>query len=256
MPGDAPSYVIVGDGRWAGVIRDVVRGEGRRSSTVRETRRKVAESEQTFRTRIAHCLSQSGGQIAWVCLPPCDTVPLIVESAIAAGLHVVVEKPWLYSQADTEALVELAEKHRVIAAVHFQYCFLDEVERLRLLMGTAAGKVRFSGVFTVNRPDRLGIPALENLGSHLLAIREYAVPNSELLEIRCGYESEDERCVRVEGHSGEVVSVSLTTGEAIIQRFIAKFEEAIAEKNFPLNLQFAARVAKALQLLQRLRVTE
>jgi hypothetical protein len=37
--------------------------------------------------------------------------------------------------------------------------------------------------------------ACVNLGCHLLAIREWAVPASEVSEVHCGYELPDERQV-------------------------------------------------------------
>ena len=238
-------YAILGRGRWALVIQDVLTTAGRQSLFLHEVRRRVAESDETYKARISAELTKIGAHIAWICLRPCAEVPLLIEAAIAAGLHVVVEKPWLHSRVQTERLLELACVHRVLVAIHFQYCFLEEVMSLRRLPQTAVN-LRFSGTFTLSRPDRLGISAIHNLGSHLFAVREYAVPGSEVLEIRCGYGLRDERYVELETDTGPLHVIDLVTEEPLIQRFVTNFEDAISQLTFTLDLGFAARVFKAV----------
>lgn len=245
MKDSGPRYLIVGGGRWAGVVGEVLGTSRRTVSYLRETRRGNHETADQFKARLIESIGATGAAVAWVCVPPCSDLPLIVESAVRAGLHVVVEKPWLCSRAATEVIAELARLRRVLVGIHFQYCFLDAVEDLRRRAVTL-GELSFRGTFTLSRPDRLGIPALENLGSHLLAIREYAVPESRILEMRCAYDAADERWVRVESGAGKDELIQLMTNEPIIQRFVLRFEEAMDSLDFPLNLEFASRVFDVL----------
>jgi hypothetical protein len=188
-------------------------------------------------------------QIAWLCLPPGPHIPLIVEAALSAGLHVIVEKPWLTSSAETARLFEAARNAARLVAVHYEYCFCREVESWRKQLQGGAG-LQFYGRFTVDRPDRLGIPAAENLGSHLLAIREYAVPHAQVAEIHCGYELPNERQVWLEREGNVTGAINFLSNEPVLQRFIDRFESALHGPDFPLDLNFAARVAAALSELK------
>jgi predicted dehydrogenase len=217
--------------------------ENRGVASIAETRQQLGESDTTYRSRLAAAMRTSGARIAWLCVPPGPHVPLMIEAALDAGLHVVVEKPWYGSQSVTESLAKRAKSLRRIIAIHFEYCLLEEVEQWRRVMDSGAG-ARFGGRFFLNRPDHMGIAALDSLGSHLLAIRAYAVPQAAVQELRCGYERPDERCVWLEKDGGRVASINLLeTKERIIQRFIGKLEDALEGADFPFDLQFALRVA-------------
>jgi hypothetical protein len=95
------------------------------------------------------------------------------------------------------------------------------------------------------------MPAMDNLGSHLLAIRAHGVPQSAVQEIRCGYEQPDERCVWLEKRNTRVAFLDLLSHkEPIIQRFIATVEASLDGRDFPLNLEFALRVSNDTQALR------
>jgi hypothetical protein len=233
----------------------ILSAQGRRTAVVEDTRRHFAESDASFRSRLAASIAGTNGQIAWLCIPPVPDVPLMIEAGILAGLNVVVEKPWLCSPGVTDSLVEMAQGNHVHLAVHHQYCLMERVESWRRDFHDAS-KLQFGGRFNISRPNRLGIPALDNLGSHLLAIREYAIPNSNLSEIKCGYGLPDERRIWIEASEGMVESIDLlANSEPLIQRFIARFEDAVLEgPEFPLDLPFALRVAGAVAALKKRRV--
>jgi predicted dehydrogenase len=240
---DTLTYAVLGRGRWAGRVGTILAMENRGVASLAETRQQSGESDTTYRSRLAEAMRTSGARIAWLCVPPGPHVPLMIEAALDAGLHVVVEKPWYGSQSVTESLAKRAKSLRRIIAIHFEYCLLEEVERWRREMDFGAG-ARFGGRFFLNRPDHMGIAALDNLGSHLLAIRAYAVPQAAVQELRCGYERADERCVWLEKDGARVASINLLeTKERIIQRFIAKLEDALEGAYFPFDLHFALRVA-------------
>jgi len=171
---------------------------------------------------------------------------LMIQAAIDAGLHVIAEKPWYGSNEHTQRLQSLARANGRIIAVHFEYLFLEQVEQWRAEFHPGAG-CRFGGRFLLGRSDRSGIPAIDNLGCHLLAIREYAVPSSTISEIRCGYELPDERLVWIDKRNQRIASIDLLThGQAIIQRFMQKMEAALGGAAFPFDLEFALRVAREL----------
>jgi predicted dehydrogenase len=244
---EAPSYAIVGRGRWANRIHGILAGEGRRSAFIEGTRRNPTESESEYKTRLTGRITDSASQIAWLCTSPGPHVPLMAEAAITAGLHVIIEKPWLLSPSETQPLASLARNRRVLVGVHYEYCLLDGVEGWRTQFEPGAG-LTFSGQFCVNRSDHLGVPPIDNMGCHLFAIREYAVPKSFPAEIRCAYDATDRRRVWIANTDKTVASIDfLGSNEPIIQRYIAKFEAAVDGARFAFDLDFAARTAEALR---------
>lgn len=227
------SYVVLGRGQWARRIREILEAEGRRVACIEQTRRQAAELTDVMRA--------SGAQAAWLCVPPGPHVAPMVKAAIEAGVHAIVEKPWMCSKGETESLAGAARARGIRLGVHFEYCLLDEIESWRERFKAVRG-LRFGGRFTVSDADRLGIPALENLGSHLLAIRRYASPNSEISELFCAYNTADERRVWIENESVDF----LENRQPVIQRFIRKFEAPAHGAEFPLGIEFASRVAEDL----------
>jgi hypothetical protein len=242
-------YILVGNGRWGGRMHALLVGENRRSNFLPDARRKPDETDIKYTARISDALERSTSQIAWLCVPPGPHVPPLIHAALAANLHVVVEKPWVYSQEQTAALQRTAGQKGLSIGVHFEYCFLSEVQSWRRIYETEAG-LQFGGIFTVSARDRLGIPALQNLGSHLMAIHAYAAPRSVVTGIQCGYESPDHRSIWLDSGDRRVATVDFfNTKEPIIQRFLAQFESSMGEKPFPLNLDFALRIKEELVAL-------
>jgi len=240
---EAPAYVILGRGRWAARMQGILASEGRNVSLVAETRRASGETDDLYRARLSSAMTASKAQIAWLCVLPGPHVPFLIDAALDANLHVVAEKPWQASPLITASLIARAKVLRRLIAVHFEYCLLEEVERWRRDFHPGSG-LRFGGHFFLNRPDHTGMTAMDNLGSHLLAIRAYAAPKSAVQEIRCGYEQPDERCVWLEKRNSRAAFIDLLANkEPIIQRFIAKAEASLEGADFPFDLEFARRIA-------------
>lgn len=195
--------------------------------------------------RLVEQLRGTGARFAWLCVSPGPHVPLLARAAIEAGLHLMAEKPWRYAN-QTPVLRRLAEARGVLVGVDFEYCLLLGVDRWRDSLSGGDG-LRFGGTFTVPGPDRLGIPAIDNLGSHLLAIREFAVPRSKLGNLECGYGRTPVRVVWVEDDDRRAAEVDFTAGgEPVLQRVLHGFESATRDGDFPLDLAFAERVATAI----------
>lgn len=245
-----PSYVILGRGRWAGRMHSILTGEGRPVTSIGDTRQARNENRETYRVRLAEKLSASGAQIAWLCVLPGPHVAAMAGAALDAGLHVVVEKPWLCSGPVTRSLAERARGAKRVVAIHYEYCLLDEVQKWRTQFFPGTG-FSFGGQFFLNRKDHTGMQAIDNLGSHLLAIRAYAVPQSAVLQIQCGYEQPDERRVWLERRKARAAFIDLLASqELIIQRFVSTFEAAMKGMEFPLGLDFALQVSEEVDALR------
>ena len=249
MP-ESPAYAIVGKGRWAARMHTILSNEHRHIIPIDATRRLPAESETEYKSRLCAALKTTGAQIAWLCVPPGSHIPPLVKAAIEAGLHIVAEKPWLCSHSETAELQRLANARHLLIAVHYEYCLLTEVEAWRNQYGDDSG-LRFGGCFHHSRSDHSGLSALDNLGTHLLSIWEYAVPQFSVSEIRCAYERPDQREVWLEKDGQRVASIDLLThGQPIIQRFAKAVETALDGAAFSFGLNFALRVADATAALK------
>lgn len=247
---EAPAYVILGRGRWAKKMQPVMAGENRAVSAIEETRQRPSESAQDYLSRLAEAMRRSSAQIAWLCVTPGPHVALMTQAALEAGLHVIVEKPWYGSTADTERLQALARSKRRLLAMHFEYLVHPEVQSWRSKFHPGAA-LCFSGHFFLSRPDHLGIPAIDNLGCHLLAIREFVAPAAEISEVRCAYEQPDERLVWLERGGDRIATIELLKGsERIIQDFMKKVEAGLHAAAFPFDLDFALRVANQVNALK------
>ena len=175
----------------------------------------------------------------------------MAQTALEAGLHVIAEKPWYGSATDTVHLHALARDRRRLLAVHFEYLVLAEVEKWRKSLHPGA-RLRFGGRFFLGRPDHTGIPAIDNLGCHLFAIREFAAPASEVADVQCAYERPDERAVWLEREGQRFASIDLFKGsESIIQNFLKTVEAALDGATFPFDLDFGLRVANQLEAYKR-----
>jgi hypothetical protein len=237
-----PAYLIVGKGRWGTRMHAMLVGEGRRAEFASGLRRQPDESSSAHESRLTQMFSDSAAQIAWLCVPPGVHVPILIRSAFAAGLHVIVEKPWIYSREETGLLQDAATQAGLKGGVHFEYCLLSEIENWRRQYEQQKD-LEFGGTFNVHAADHLGISAMQNLGSHLMAMREYAVPHSRLSKIYCGYELPDERRVWLASDEERVASIDfLGSKEPIVQRFVARFENSLDGKPFPFDFDFAQRV--------------
>lgn len=240
------AYVIVGRGRWAARMHAILAGEGRRVTSVPETRRCSSEQESTYRERLCSSFRATAAHIAWLCIPPGDHIPIVVAAAVESGLHVVVEKPWFCSREDTALLETLAKARRLILAIHYEYCMMEQAQTWRRQWHPGTD-LQFHGRMKLQRLNHTGLSALENPGSHLFSIHEYCVADSTIAEMDCAYEQPDERCVWLEKHRKRVAEIDLLANrEPIIQRFIARVEAATQGAEFPFDLQFALRVAERI----------
>lgn len=243
---EGPAYVILGRGRWAQKMEIILAGEGNRVTTIRETRQLQTESDVSYVSRLAEGMKVSRSEIAWLCVSPGTHVSLMIQAALEADLHVIAEKPWYGSGADTARLQAVARERRRLIGVHFEYLVHDEVEKWKSRFCPGSG-LRFGGHFFLGRPYHGNVPSMDNLGCHLFAIREVAVPASEVTEVLCIYERPPERSVWLEQNGCRIASIDLFKGsDHIIQKFMKRVEAALNGASFPFDLTFALRVANQL----------
>jgi hypothetical protein len=239
----AHAYAILGHGRWAEKIQQLLCSEGRHVSSVDRARKFEAETDADYLERLRSALKRSRAQIAWLCVPPGPHVAPMVDAALEAGLSVIAEKPWLCSPAETSGLLAKSRIHKLQVGIDYEYCLLEAVEVWQQTLHGASG-LQFGGEFHISRPNHLGISAMDNLGTHLLAMRAYAAPESTLAEINCSYGQRDERRAWLKNGQGATDAIDfLANREPILQRFVEKFESALDGEPLVCDLDFALKVA-------------
>jgi len=234
-------------------MRNILAGENRGVVLIEESRRANSENPDSYRDRLLSAYKTSHTQIAWLCVPPGEHIPVMIQAAIEAGLHVITEKPWMCNAEETHQLQLLAKHRQLVLAIHYEYCLMHEAESWRQKWNGGNG-LRFGGRMKVNRSDHIGLPPLDNLGSHLFSIHEYCVSDSAIAEIDCGYQQPDERRVWLEDGNGCAMTEIdlLANKEPIIQRFVARVERAASQgDDFPFGLPFALRVAERSEMWRR-----
>jgi hypothetical protein len=244
-----PEYAIVGNGRWAGVMHGILSEQSLKHSKVtivQETRRREHENDSEYQARMSASMAATAAKVAWICVPPSPNTLLLAAAAVNNGMHVIAEKPWIWTESASQAILAQGNARGVVVGVHYEYCLLDAVESWRSRERGGAG-LQFRGRFMTSAPDRLRVPALENLGSHLFAIRAYAAPEAEISRIDCGYDQPDERMVSLTQGDRSISAIDFSANrEPIIQRFIARFERALDGGPFPFTLDFALEVLGTL----------
>jgi hypothetical protein len=152
----------------------------------------------------------------------------------------------------TNSLVTLATKNRCHVAVNFQMCFLQVLSSLQLKYKTK-NNVVFSGCFSISRNNRLDIESKYNLGSHLLAIREYVFPFAKIGVVESAYESVDSRFFSLNAERESDVVDLIKNDEPLLQIFIQQFEQGLKSgKPLFLDLPFALRVTESLRNIESL----
>lgn len=159
------------------------------SSSTPERSRSAADAlalERGYDT-LEQLLDDDAVDVVHVCTPNATHAPIAL-AAIAAGKHVVCEKPLATSVADAERLVDAAREAGVVATVPFVYRFHPMVReaRARVARGEVGPLLSISGSYLQDWlldsadddwrvDDKAGGPsrAFADIGSHLVDLIEF-----------------------------------------------------------------------------------
>ena len=239
---------LIGKGQWGGKLYEILSREGVLADWPSLSRCAPDESIDEYRRRVLDVFRKCKGDVVWLATPPVNQ-SLMIELAIEAGKHIVVEKPWSVSAEETKRLSYLAKEKGLITGVSYIYCFLNGVvEKAEKL--SKARKVE--GCFSVRTKNRLLLSSLDNLGSHIVAIRNYICPEAELHNLKTAYGVINERSVTLY-YSGNIVeNIDFTiTQEPVVQRFTAAFLNQV--KNgaaFEFDFNFASMVMEEIKKIR------
>jgi hypothetical protein len=246
--GNGFRYAVVGSGRWGRAIQSILQGMGRSAKMIVGTRRGSQETSSDYLDRLRTTFQCVDAEIAWVCVPPGPNGLEIVRSVVESGMHTVVEKPWTYDVDQTRILKNAAERNGTVLGVHFQYCFLEELGRISNTLADRQSW-RFDASFVIPRENRLGMPAGQNLGCHLIAIHQRYFSDLALDHLEVGYSGGECRQIRLRAGRGsetDTMTIDFTHNtQPLIQRFVQSFENAVDEREgLTFDLCFALRVNK------------
>jgi len=201
-------------------------------------------------SRFDDLLTRADLDVIDLCTPPL-THRALVEHALAAGKHVVCEKPLTGSLADADALVELAGRGTPLVMPIFQYRFGNGLLRLRRLLERGIpGRLHVATVEThwKRGADYYGVPWRGKWATELGgALTTHAIHAHDIL---CGIagpvasvfaetatrvnpiETEDCAAATLRFTSGALATLSVTLGSAVeISRLRLCFEHLTAESS-------------------------
>ncbi|MBP0616673.1 Gfo/Idh/MocA family oxidoreductase [Jiella mangrovi] len=238
-----PQWLVVGSGRWGGIVAQALERCDRTVLTRGGFRVLPGEAWDAYQARCAERIRETGAEMVWIATPPGEHVVPLLEAALAAGCNAVVEKPWLTDSSTSSRISKEFASCAKVAAVHHQYLYLDDIEALRERWQRRDDAL-FAGAFLTTKPGRPDLPADANLGSHLLSMRRYIAPSSQIAKFDVGYgQAVDLRkvCFRSKGQSDGLDFT--VNSQPIVERFIADFERS-SERGTepPANLGHAAAV--------------
>jgi predicted dehydrogenase len=103
----------------------------------------------------------------------------IVNAALSAGKHVLVEKPLTATSAEAEKLTALAERTGLTLMCDHTYCYTPAVRKVRqLIRGGEIGDLQFVDSIRINlgliQPD---VDVLWDLAPHDLSILDFVLPD-------------------------------------------------------------------------------
>jgi predicted dehydrogenase len=103
----------------------------------------------------------------------------LVSAALAAGKHVLVEKPLTASAAEADKLIMLAHESRLVLMCDHTYCYTPAVRQLReIVRGGGIGDIQFVDSVRINlgliQPD---VDVLWDLAPHDLSILDFVLPD-------------------------------------------------------------------------------
>ncbi len=231
----------------AGILKEM----SREVHVLTLSRPKPGEPEENYAARVEKiCRDEAGkADVVWLAVPP-GNQEILTRAALAAGKHVVAEKPWMCSRAVTDDLGRAASKEGLQIGVHYEYCFLSGLGRLSMPPNGSGPPVRFSGTFISSKTS--GAPPLYNLGCHLLAIKCALFPDAATGDITVSYKGIDERKLEVVRGTDRRTLDFLGNREPLIQRFIAAFEASLSGKNaFPFGLPLSNEINAELAAIER-----
>jgi predicted dehydrogenase len=102
----------------------------------------------------------------------------LVRAALAAGKHVLVEKPLTASTAEADKLIALAREERLVLMCDHTYCYTPAVQRVRqIIRAGEIGDIQFVDSVRINlglvQPD---VDVLWDLAPHDLSILDFVLP--------------------------------------------------------------------------------
>lgn len=246
------NFGVIGRGQWGSRIAKILQDCSFDIKVLDISRRGPEESKLIYQERITDLLEKHSQNLIaiWVAVPPGDQ-EVLVRSALGLRKNVVVEKPWMVSREETEALISLSRRCGRQVALHHQYTFLEALTNLHSRIDPMDQDAVFSGQFTTSKPDRLAIPALYNFGSHLLAVKCLLFPGAQIGALRVGYNEVDRRWVSIDWASHQFSLDFTDHREPLIQRYIEAFEQHIAsDQEFPMNLRLGLKVNEELKAIE------
>jgi len=185
---DELGVAVIGGGYWgSNLIRNFVHAEGWDLRWVCDLDEELARRALGKRSAVAvtTSLDEIIGDLhvaGVVIATPADTHAQLAMAALAAGKHVMVEKPLASSLGEGETMVALARDRGLVLMCDHTYCYTPSARQIRsLVQGGAIGRVQYVDSVRINlglvQPD---VDVFWDLAPHDLSILDFILPDDTI----------------------------------------------------------------------------
>jgi predicted dehydrogenase len=191
MASDLLRVALIGFGHWGPNYARILTGTlsgARLSACAEPSAGRLAAFERQYPAASAYAdykrLIRDGDVDAVIVATPTSTHRQVVEDCLAAGIHVLVEKPLASSVADAEALAALAKRSGRILMVGHTFLFNPAVQAIKRYIDEGLlGEIRYLYFQRTGLgPIRQDVNALWDLAPHDLSMLRYWL-NSEPVDL-------------------------------------------------------------------------
>ena len=238
-------YGIIGK-NWAKKIYNILVKMNKNAAVIDILSPSNFNSENQFKENLFEefKLLKNKFDIIWLAIPP-KYQHFSTMLCLENNINIIIEKPWMYNLIDTIPLINIQKEKNIHVGFNFEYLYLDELINFDFTL--LKNKITFfEGYFRLNSFNS-NIKAEHNLGSHLIAIRNYYFKKSFISKFECNYKADNLRMFKIINGSNELLVDFTNNKQPIIQRLINDFENKLSQnKKFNINLEFASKIFETI----------
>ena len=234
-------YGVIGN-NWGNKIFDILNLKKKKVYKIK-TITPFNNKKEEYSKYLKNIIYQKKINIIWLAINPYKN-SYLVNLLINNNVNLIVEKPWLNNDKETQKIINILKKKKLKLFLHFEFIFLNMFKNLNK---QNIKKIDFK--FKTKLIKKTKIPLKYEFKSHLAAIKIHHFNFIKNVSYKFGYnKSHNERRITISYNSKKKILDFSNNKEDIIGKFINFVELSINKKkeNY-LDLNFAKKVNEELK---------
>ena len=233
------SFAIIGH-NWGKKIYNIIKELGYTATILPIYQPNKYKFYQIYKKKLIKLLNKSKKkyQIVWIAIKPKKKFLFdITKISLENNFNLIIEKPWVVNKNKTNILKKIQKKNKLLVGFHFEYIYLDFFKKFKQ---KNISNFKIISNFHV-RDINLKKSHKLDLGSHLMAIKNFYFSKNRKFKIETGYKK-NLRKIIVENKNKKYELDFTFNKEKIIQKFIKDYVYCLKKNRiFKLNFDFAKR---------------